>query len=44
MNMTILFLILILISSTRHTEELSVGLGASTNNYGELWAIAMVWS
>ena len=29
-------------AASRHTEELSVGLGTSTNNYGELWAIGMV--
>ena len=26
----------------RHTEELSLGAGNSTNNFGELWAIGMV--
>ena len=29
-------------ASSRHTEELSVGVGAGTNNFGELWAIGMV--
>ena len=29
-------------AASRHTEELSVGLGNSANNYGELWAIGMV--
>ena len=29
-------------AASRHTEVLSVGLGTSTNNYGELWAIGMV--
>ena len=27
---------------TRHTEELSIGVGTGTNNFGELWAIGMV--
>ena len=27
---------------TRHTEELTVGVGTGTNNFGELWAIGMV--
>jgi ribonuclease HI len=29
-------------ASSHHTEELSVGVGVSTNNFGELWAIGMV--
>ena len=29
-------------ASPRHTEELSVGAGTGTNNFGELWAIGMV--
>ena len=29
-------------ASAHHTEELSVGVGAATNNFGELWAIGMV--
>ena len=29
-------------ASTRHTEELSVGMGTGTNNFGKLWAIGMV--
>ena len=29
-------------ASSRHTEELAVGVGTGTNNFGELWAIGMV--
>jgi len=29
-------------AASKHTEELSVGLGTGTNNLGELWAIGMV--
>ena len=29
-------------ASTRHTEELSVGVGTGTNNFGEPWAIGIV--